>query len=112
MNPHAVNQFITLNADKFPAHCLPAIRARIEAMDDDQCDALAYLSLKDPLVALLLSIFTGSLGVDRFYLGDIGQGIGKLLTGGGCGIWWFIDLFFVYDAAKRKNYEQFIKCTY
>ena len=46
---------------------------------------------KDYMTALLLSIFLGSLGIDRFYLGHTGQGVGKLLTFGGCGIWTIID---------------------
>lgn len=47
------------------------------------------------LVALLLSIFVGSLGVDRFYMGYVGLGILKLITFGGCGIWWLIDLILI-----------------
>jgi len=43
------------------------------------------------LTLFLLSFFFGFLGVDRFYVGKIGTGILKLLTGGGFGIWWFID---------------------
>ena len=49
-------------------------------------------SSKDYTTALLLSIFLGTLGVDRFYTGHIGLGIGKLLTAGGCGIWSIIDI--------------------
>jgi TM2 domain-containing membrane protein YozV len=44
---------------------------------------------------LLLSIFLGYLGVDRFYAGKIGTGILKLITGGGCGIWYVIDLILI-----------------
>jgi TM2 domain-containing membrane protein YozV len=50
---------------------------------------------KDWLVTLLLSIFVGGLGIDRFYLGYTGLGILKLLTAGGCGIWWLIDLILI-----------------
>ena len=50
---------------------------------------------KDWLVALLLSIFLGSLGIDRFYLGYTGLGILKLLTLGACGVWWLIDLILI-----------------
>lgn len=59
---------------------------------------------KDWLVALLLSIFLGQLGVDRFYLGYIGLGILKLITFGGCGIWWLIDLILI-AAGKMKDSE-------
>lgn len=47
------------------------------------------------LTLLLLSVFLGCLGVDRFYVGKIGTGILKLITGGGCGIWWLIDLIMI-----------------
>ena len=51
--------------------------------------------MKSKVVALILSIFLGELGIDRSYLGYIGTGILKLITCGGFGIWWLIDLIMI-----------------
>lgn len=50
---------------------------------------------KEWLVAVLLSWFVGTLGIDRFYLGYTGLGIAKLLTLGGCGVWALIDAILI-----------------
>jgi TM2 domain-containing membrane protein YozV len=52
------------------------------------------------VLCLIMSIIFGSLGVDRFIMGHVGLGILKLITLGGCGIWWLIDLVLV--ATKHK----------
>jgi TM2 domain-containing membrane protein YozV len=50
---------------------------------------------KDWTTTLILSILLGTLGIDRFYLGYTTLGIVKLLTLGGCGIWWLYDLIMI-----------------
>lgn len=55
------------------------------------------------IVALLLSILLGVLGIDRFYMGYIGTGILKLITLGGLGIWWLIDLILI---ATKHDFER------
>ena len=60
---------------------------------------------KDPKTALAISIIGGSLGIDRFFIGDIGLGIAKLLTLGGFFIWTIIDWFLIMDATRANNSE-------
>ena len=52
-------------------------------------------SQKDWLVTLLLAWFLGYFGAHRFYAGKIGTGVLMLLTFGGCGIWYIIDLIMI-----------------
>lgn len=47
---------------------------------------------KSFLLTAIFSIVLGVFGVDRFYLGKVGTGIVKLLTCGGAGVWWLIDV--------------------
>lgn len=47
---------------------------------------------KSQVIALVLVLVAGTLGVHRMYLGYWGIGIIQLLTLGGCGIWTLIDL--------------------
>jgi TM2 domain-containing membrane protein YozV len=60
---------------------------------------------KSQLIALLLCLFFGTLGLHRFYLGYYEIGIIQILTLGGCGIWWLIDLIMILtgDLKPKKG---------
>ena len=57
------------------------------------------------VLTLIMSIFFGGIGIDRFLMGHVGLGILKLLTGGGCGIWYFIDIILIATKHKFKGIE-------
>lgn len=72
---------------------------------------------KDRHIALVLSVLFGTLGVDRFYIGNIGMGVLKLLTGGLCGILYVLDWFLImgrtddHNRAKAQEIAAAIKAT-
>ena len=103
---NAVDLFLATNANKFPPEQMAMVRQHFESLDESRQQMAMSLPYKDPTIALVISLFVGVLGVDRFYLGDIGMGVGKLLTAGGCGIWSIVDWFLIMGAAKKKNMEQ------
>lgn len=106
MDSQKVDLFILINSKNFPEDKLPIIRERLLKLPEDKWVLLSLMQFNDPTLSLILSIFLGPLGIDRFFIGDIGMGIGKLLTGGGCGIWTIIDWFFIMNATREKNFTQ------
>jgi len=105
MDSQKVDLFILTNQKYFEPTQLQLIRERLQAADDAKLLALSSIDYKDPSMMLLVSIFAGTLGVDRFMVGDVGIGVAKLLTGGGCGIFALIDWFQIQGVTRRKNFE-------
>lgn len=106
MDAQKVDMFIISNSKFFEAHHVNVIRKRLLAIDDSKWGMISSVQLKDPGTSLIVSIFAGSFGIDRFMIGDTGLGIGKLLTCGGFGIWTIIDWFMIQSATKQKNMEK------
>lgn len=112
MDAQRVDMFIMSNAKYFESYHLNAIRDRLIAMDDSKWVIISTLQLKDPTTSLIVSILVGTLGIDRFIIGDTGLGIGKLLTCGGLGIWTVIDWFMIQGATKEKNMQKIQQFLY
>ena len=103
VNPDFVQQYIMANANFFPEGSVNELGARLSKLSQNQFNAIQGIQLKDPMIMLLLSLFLGGWGVDRFLLKEIGLGVVKLLTCGGCGIWTIIDWFLVMNKTREFN---------
>ena len=103
MEKSKIDLYLTTNSKYFEPTAIPIIRQKLENATDDALLTLQATELKDPTTMLLISIFLGTLGVDRFMIGDTGIGILKLLTGGLCGILTIIDWFTISKKTKQVN---------
>ena len=65
----------------------------------------------DPSATQIVSILLGSIGVDRFMLGQNTYGLLKLVTFGGFGFWTIIDWFQIQNLTRKTNMQKFIAAT-
>ncbi len=103
---YKVDMFIGLNAENFHPHDLMIIKDKLEKMNDDKFFLIQGVELQKPSTILLIAVI---LGWERFWLGDIGLGILKIVTFYGCLIWWFVDIFSAKDRAKKHNFAKISK---
>ena len=80
----------------------------LSACTEEQEKIIANFPFRKPSTVLILSVLLGSLGVDRFYLGDIAKGILKYITFGGLGIWWVIDILNAKKRCRDYNCKKLI----
>ena len=59
------------NSSKLPASHIPIIGDRLLEMDESKLIYLQTCDFKDPTIILIISVFLGSLGIDRFLIGDV-----------------------------------------
>ncbi len=102
-----VEQLIAAYGERVPISCLSSLREMLQSTTMSYSEVqVVFMQMKDPIISLILSIIVGSLGIDRFYVGDIGLGIIKLITCGGLYIWWIVDMFLIMGKTRMRNYEQ------
>ena len=105
MMSNFTDSFLSANTGSFPSEQLPSLRQRLSQLYESQANqVIAAANIKNPTTALILSIFLGTLGVDRFYIGHVGLGVAKLLLAWlTFGIWTIIDWFLIINATKKAN---------
>lgn len=105
MDQQKIDMFIMTNKKYFPAEKIMYLKDKLRTMDEEKFSLVSTIELKDPTTILLVSIFLGGLGIDRFMIGDTGMGILKLLTGGVCGILSLVDWFTISKKTKDLNFN-------
>lgn len=107
MEQSKIDMFIMSNNGKFTPQQFSVIREKLATLPDEKAVIVMSNQYYDSTTMLILSIILGSYGVDRFLLGDIGLGVLKLLTCGGCGIWTIVDWFSVKQRTYDSNFKKF-----
>lgn len=107
MEKSTIDMFLVTYAKYFESDKLVYLQEKLKTISDERFMALTALTsnLKDPTTSIIVSILLGGLGIDRFMIGDVGMGLLKLLTLGGCGILSIIDWFLIMDRTREKNFE-------
>ena len=104
-----VDLYFAINARFFPSDRSLALREMLYNMDEESFGMLTLVELNDPTEIQMVSFFLGSMGVDRFKIGQTGMGLLKLFTFGLCGIMSFIDWFIIKRATKESNADKLTK---
>jgi TM2 domain-containing membrane protein YozV len=97
------NIAINLKMSEFTIFEQQQISKKLKAKDQQLFNAQYDSVKKDPGTMLILSVLLGYIGVDRFMLQDMGFGLLKLFTFGGCGVLWLIDIFTTKERTAEYN---------
>ncbi|KAA6314089.1 hypothetical protein EZS27_035240 [termite gut metagenome] len=128
--------FISANAKNFSLRHLAKVKNILDEADEIKLLYLQGTSFKSPTLVLTLSLLFGSLGIDRFIIGETKLGVLKLITGIGfifnysnmfsrnhvgiililiplilaiiCIIWTMYDIFTAIERTKDSNWQKFI----
>ncbi|MBB5219318.1 TM2 domain-containing protein [Treponema rectale] len=109
MESTKVDMFLAQNSKKLPADKIYLIKDKLASVDDSRFMVISSVELKDPTTITIISVLLGSLGIDRFMIGNIGLGILKLLTMGLCGVMTIIDWFLIGKKTREVNFNELMK---
>ena len=112
MEQNKIDLFITTMGNRFPPFKLMVISEMLKKVDDSKLLIIQSMQYKDPTLLLVISILAGTLGIDRFLLGQTGLGVAKLLTCGGLGIWAIVDWFLIMNETREVNFQMFAQAIH
>ena len=105
MTQDKVDTYIMTNQKYLPAEKIDFLKQNLLEIDETKFSLVSAVEMKDPTTLLLVSLFLGTLGIDRFMLGETGMGILKLLTVGLCGVLTIIDWFTIQKKTRDLNFN-------
>jgi predicted membrane protein len=104
-----IENFLMLNSKNLPQSKVYILRERLNSLPEEKIRYIQSFIFKDSMFVLIMSLFFGSLGVDRFILGETALGVLKLLTLGGCSIWAIIDWFLIMEKTREYNFNKLMQ---
>ncbi|MBK1972713.1 TM2 domain-containing protein [Campylobacter sp. TTU-622] len=118
------NTVLMMISDKIPSQSLILVQEKLKNSSEDKINTIVTLNFKSHIIGLILGLFFGLYGIDRFYKGDITLGIAKLITfiiGTittfiyigfiiliGLWIWTIVDYFLVWKGIKKDNLKKIL----
>lgn len=107
-----IDIFLAQNRKYLPKKKIGAIRETLMGLNETRLRSVLMSAddeFKNPTMVFVISLFFGGLGVDRFMIGEAGWGILKLITVGGFGVWYLVDLFIIQNKTRNYNYKELME---
>lgn len=96
-----INAFVADKGDWFDPTVLESVKTKLAGLSEAAFTTAVNEDYRDPQMMLIWAL----IGIDRFFLDDTILGVVKVVTGGGFGIWWIIDLFSINKRTFAYNYD-------
>lgn len=116
--------YLMANMHALPTDKVPFLQKELEELDEKDFNTLLMVDLKNPVTALILALFLGEFGADRFYIKQKELGIAKLILTlfgiltliifigffilAGMWVWKIVDCCLIMGACKESNYERLV----
>jgi len=104
METRKVDEMMMELQSKLPPEAIATVREKLLLSDENKA-AEVMGAIKNPVLILVTAWFM----IDRFFLGQAGLGVFKIITCGGCNVWWIIDMFTAFKRTKDYNLKKVLE---